>query len=146
MRIYFDMCSLQRPLDDQSQLRVRLEAEAINAAIASCEAGHARLMSSVALDLENERNPYPHRRAHVASLLAQATESVQATPGIERHAEIFIRSGLKAMDALHLAIALDADADYFCTCDDRLLKRARTLFTGKTKVVSPLELLTELGL
>ena len=29
MRIYLDTCSLQRPLDDRSQLRIRQEAEAI---------------------------------------------------------------------------------------------------------------------
>ncbi len=30
MRIYFDVCCLNRPFDDQSQQRIRLEAEAIN--------------------------------------------------------------------------------------------------------------------
>lgn len=29
MRIYFDNCSLQRPFDNKSQLRIRIEAEAI---------------------------------------------------------------------------------------------------------------------
>ena len=28
MRIYLDVCSFNRPFDDQSQLRIRLEAEA----------------------------------------------------------------------------------------------------------------------
>lgn len=34
--------------------------------------------------------------------------------------------------------------DYFCTCDDRFLKRAKEADTSQTKVVSPLELITEL--
>jgi len=29
MKIYFDSCSLQRPLDDQSQILIALEAEAV---------------------------------------------------------------------------------------------------------------------
>ena len=29
MKVYFDMCSLQRPLDDKSQLRVLVEAQAV---------------------------------------------------------------------------------------------------------------------
>lgn len=33
MKIYLDNCSLQRPLDDKSQIRIRLEAEAILAVI-----------------------------------------------------------------------------------------------------------------
>lgn len=50
---------------------------------------------------------------------------------------------MKPLDALHLASAVIAKADYFCTCDDRFLKRAKEVDTGQTKVVSPLELITE---
>jgi hypothetical protein len=35
--------------------------------------------------------------------------------------------------------------DDFCTCDDRLLKRARAIHTGPPRVVSPLELMTEIA-
>ena len=47
---------------------------------------------------------------------------------------------MKPLDALHLA-----EADFFCTCDDRLLKRARAAHTGQTRVVSPLELVMEIS-
>ena len=57
MRIYFDMCSLQRPLDDKSQLRVRLEVEAILGTIEFCESGQAELVSSDAQSLNAERKP-----------------------------------------------------------------------------------------
>jgi predicted nucleic acid-binding protein len=50
---------------------------------------------------------------------------------------------MRPLDALHLASAVIAKADYFCTCDDRFLKRAKAVNTGQTKVVSPLELVTE---
>ena len=52
---------------------------------------------------------------------------------------------MKPLDALHLASAVEADADFFCTCDDRLLKRARGTQTGRTRVVSPLDLVTEVS-
>ncbi len=29
MKVYLDTCSIQRPLDDQTQIRIRLEAEAV---------------------------------------------------------------------------------------------------------------------
>jgi predicted nucleic acid-binding protein len=32
-----------------------------------------------------------------------------------------------SVGALHLACAEAAGADYFCTCDDRFLKKAQTL-------------------
>ena len=34
-------------------------------------------------------------------------------------------------------------ADYFCTCDDRFLKRAKSADTLQTKVVSPIDLVGE---
>ena len=55
----------------------------------------------------------------------------------------YLEEGIKPVDALHLASAVEAKADYFCTCDDRFLKRAKAVDTGQTKVVSPLELITE---
>jgi predicted nucleic acid-binding protein len=48
------------------------------------------------------------------------------------------------LDALHLASAEAAQVDYFCTCDDRLLKKAKTVHDLKTVVVSPIELAEEL--
>ncbi len=50
------------------------------------------------------------------------------------------------MDALHLASAIMTEADYFCTCDDRLLRKAKSFDTISTSVVSPTELIMELKL
>jgi predicted nucleic acid-binding protein len=57
-----------------------------------------------------------------------------------------VNSGIKPLDALHLASAVSAQADYFCTCDDRFLRRAKEAETGLVKVVSPLELVTEISI
>jgi predicted nucleic acid-binding protein len=146
MLIYLDMCSLQRPLDDRSQLRVRLEAEAVLGVIAFCESGQAELVSSIALEFEAGRNPHPIRKAHALSIIGRALRTVQLSPAVEQQAKTFTQAGLKPLDALHLSCALEAGADYFCTCDDRLLKRARAAHTGTPKLVSPLEFVAELGL
>ncbi len=55
------------------------------------------------------------------------------------------QAGFKPLDALHFACAVESGADYFCTCDDRLLKRARAAHSGPPKVVSPLERIAEIG-
>jgi predicted nucleic acid-binding protein len=34
------------------------------------------------------------------------------------------RSGIKPRDAIHLACALKGKAEYFVTCDDKLIKKA----------------------
>ena len=140
------MCTLQRPLDDKSHTRNRLEADAVLAIIQLCESGRAILLSSVALEFENSRNTQPIRRDYVHKVLAQAKEHIPLTTTSQQLAASFVQAGLKTLDALHLACAAIGTADYFCTCDDRFLKRGRSLMTTNPKVVSPLELYTELGL
>jgi hypothetical protein len=144
MRIYLDMCSIQRPMDDHSQPRVRLEAEAVLGILALCETGEADLLDSDALRFETERNPHAIRRSFVEEALAGAAEGVSATGVIEQRARGYIQLGMKPLDALHLASAVEGSAAYFCTCDDRLLRRAREPDTGATRPVSPLELIQEM--
>jgi len=45
---------------------------------------------------------------------------------------------------LHLASAEAGEVDFFCTCDDAFIKKAKREVRGKTKVVSPLELAEEI--
>lgn len=46
MRFYLDMCTLQRQLDDRSQLRIHLEAEAVIGILLMCQRGEAGLLTS----------------------------------------------------------------------------------------------------
>lgn len=144
MRIYLDMCSLQRPLDDRAQLRIQVEAEAVLGLLALCESGEAELLSSDALRFETERNPYPIRRSFAEEALSAAKHFVAATPAVDKRARRYIESGIKPLDALHLASAVEAGADYFCTCDDKFLRRAKATETEGTRAVSPLELIEEI--
>jgi hypothetical protein len=144
--LYLDMCAVQRPLDDLSQVRVRLEAEAVVGLLAHCRAGGAGLVASDALAFETGRNPHPVRRAYAEGVLAEAAARQPLTPAIEARAAALEAAGLAPLDALHLASAEAAGADYFCTCDDRLLRRARAAAAPPLRAVSPIELVGELGL
>jgi hypothetical protein len=144
MKIYLDMCSLQRPFDDKSQLRVLVEAEAILGVLALCETGKADLIGSDALVFETDANPDPVRRDFAAQAIAKAAQFVALNDEIKARAQTYTAAGIKPLDALHLASAVEAQANFFCTCDDRLLKKARPLAAAPTKVVSPLELISEL--
>ena len=144
MRIYFDMCSLQRPLDDQTQLRVLVETQAVLGVLALCESGAIELIASDALVFENEANPDVVRRDYAAQAIAMATEFVPSNDQIKGKAQMFVANGIKPLDALHLASAIEAQANFFCTCDDRFLNKARSLDTSPTIVVSPVELVMEL--
>jgi predicted nucleic acid-binding protein len=143
MKIYLDACSLQRPLDNKSQMRVALEAEAVLGVLALCEAGDLELLSSEALVYEVERAPQLSRREYGREVLAKATAFIQVNDSIEERARTFTAAGIRPLDALHLASAEDARADYFCTCDDRFLKKVRNLPGLALKVVSPVELAEE---
>jgi predicted nucleic acid-binding protein len=68
---------------------------------------------------------------------------LELTDEIEAQAATFVKAGIKPMDALHLASAARTKADYFCTCDDKLLKKSKKLKSLDTRVVSPLELIAE---
>jgi predicted nucleic acid-binding protein len=143
VKVYLDMCSIQRPLDTRTQPRIAVEAEAILGVLTLCEAGRVEMLSSATLLFEVERNPHPLRREYAQKVLANATTLVPADNQVEERARKFEAEGIKPVDALHLASAVVANADYFCTCDDRFLKRAKAVDTGQTKVLSPLELITE---
>ncbi len=120
-----------------------MEAEAILGALALCEAGQVELISSDTLLFELGRNPHPVRREYAGKVLAKAFIFVATDDDVVKRTRTFQAEGMKPLDALHLASAVIANADYFCTCDDRFLKRAKAMDTGQTKVVSPLELITE---
>lgn len=144
MKIYLDMCSLQRPLDDKSQVRVLVEDQAILGVLALCESGNADLIASDALVFETDANPDAVRRDFATQALSKAAQFVATNEQIKSRAETYIAAGVKALDALHLASAIEAQSDFFCTCDDRLLNKARSLDVTRTKVVAPLELIAEL--
>jgi predicted nucleic acid-binding protein len=144
MKVYLDTCSLHRPLDDKTQPRVALESEAVLAVLAVCERGSVSLVSSDILLFEVGRNPHPQRKAYVSEVIARAPINVSLTASIEQRAKELEDRGFKGLDALHVAAAEAEHVDYFCTCDDRLLKRARSQSDLMLKVVSPLELAQEI--
>jgi predicted nucleic acid-binding protein len=145
MLIYLDMCSIHRPLDDKTQLRIQVESEAVLAIISLCESRTYELVSSDALEYEAGRNPHPDRKAYARDVLSHAQRSVELSSEVEERARTYNEVGLKPLDALHLACAVEAGADYLCTCDDRFLRRARAVHSGPPKVVNPLELIREIG-
>lgn len=143
MKVYLDMCAIQRPLDTPNQLRILLEAEAVLGILSLCEAGMFDLVSSDALVYENEHNPWLIRREYGYAVLARARSVINVTPDVKERASQFLRYGIKPLDALHLALAEAGQVDYFCTCDDRLRRQAKRIAGLGVRVVSPIELIQE---
>ena len=146
MRLYLDACSLNRPFDDQSQVRVRLESEAVLAILERMEHGGWTLLSSAALEFELLQIPDPQRRARTLRLLSVARERMSISPHeAARAAKLRQTHGLRALDALHLACAESLRADAFLTTDDRLIRAARRTDAPALNltVANPLTWLTE---
>jgi hypothetical protein len=146
MRIYLDCCSIQRPFDDKSQPRIAIEAEAVLVILTMCESNQLTLISSEALQFEIGRIPDQGRKEEALAILKIAKETVVLTLELEGLARTLQGLGMKPLDALHLASASISKVDYFCTCDDKFLKKARNVDGLNTAVVSPTELIMGLDL
>lgn len=143
MRIYLDLCTIQRPFDDPSQRRIRDETEALYRILERVREGALELVGSFALDFESSASSDPVKRGYTSAVLDLANERLQPSAVAQRRADLYKAEGLQGWDAMHLAVAVEARVDFLCTCDDRFLRRARTADTGLTRAVSMLELIEE---
>lgn len=143
MKVYLDSCCLQRPLDDQTQPRIRVETEAVLAILSAVQAGEITLINSEALQYEMRRIPSDQRRDEVKAILALASESIELTDQAERLAEVLETRGLHPMDAVHVALASTTKVDFFATCDDHLLQKANAVSGLDCRVISVLALVSE---
>ena len=139
-----DCPGIQRPLDTKLQIRIVLEAEAVLGILIFCESGIVELVTSDILTFEVGRTPHIARREYAWEVLSQAKTHVRLNSELERRAKELNSQGIKPLDALHLAAAEEARADYLCTCDDRFLRRAQAIADLKVEVVGPVELVGEL--
>ncbi|NOZ63055.1 MAG: type II toxin-antitoxin system VapC family toxin [Calditrichaeota bacterium] len=145
MKIYLDVCCLNRPFDDQTQDRIHLEAEAILSIMKFIEIGQWRLVNSDGIFYEINKIPDPERKAKVQFMLSKAIDYVQINEGILERAKQIQELGVKSFDALHIACAESGPADIFLTTDDQLLKKLRQNFDKiNVKVNNPLDWIKEI--
>jgi hypothetical protein len=130
MKIYLDVCCLNRPFDNSTQARVNLEANSVIAILSHCNSGEWTLFSSDVIDYEIEANTNPEKLRKVRQLLLSAQETLALNDGAVERAIEFQRHGIKAMDSFHLAIAETAGLDVFLTTDDAFLRAAKRIKTN----------------
>lgn len=124
LKLYLDVCCLNRPFDDWTQPRIRLEAEAVIAIINRCQAGNWLMIASTALKSEIAQTPESTKRQQVMDLLNVSKIDMQVTIENINRANELQALGYKPFDALHIACAEFAKADTFLITDDRLLRKA----------------------
>ena len=133
-KLYLDSCCFNRPFDDQSQLLVRLETEAKLFIQDGIKDGMFELVWSYILEQENRDNPFERRREAIAPWRRRAKVDIDESEKVIQIAGTYVQRGLKPKDALHVACAIVAKADYLITTDNGLLKRT----SEQIQIVNPL--------
>ena len=141
MRVYLDNCCYNRPFDDQTQTKVRVETICKLAVQLMMATRKVEYAWSSTLDYEVSRNPFPKQRKAVARWRKGAAVRVLATDEIKTRAKELEAEGLKAKDALHVASAENAGCDWFLTTDYGILKKARNGL--EMRIASPVEFIME---
>jgi predicted nucleic acid-binding protein len=138
-RVYLDTSVYNRPFDDQSQPRIWLETLACSLILQMIEEERVGLVTSSVVSYENSRNPFFERQNWVKQIMGMASEHRQVNEPIRERARQLESQGVKALDALHLACAESAGVNFFVTCDDRLLRRYRSLEGTLLRIYEPTE-------
>jgi predicted nucleic acid-binding protein len=139
-KIYLDVCSYNRPFDDQSQMKIRLETEAKLHIQSSIKEGEHQLVWSYVIDFENDNNSYEERRASVEKWRNIADEYCPSSANILSSGKDIMKLGVKELDSLHIACAIESGCDYFITTDRRLLNKPIT----SVKVRNPIDFVLEM--
>ena len=121
--IYFDVCALCRPFDDQSYLRIALETEAVNLILSKVHNGIYQLIVSLVFiyELNGIRNNV--EKVELITLLHSiATFTKSDVDKARNRTEALNNLGFGIADAAHIAFAEAAKAE-FISCDDHLLNK-----------------------
>ncbi len=136
LKIYLDNCCFNRPYDDQAQLSINLEALAKLSIQQEIREGKVDLVTSYILLAENAANRFEAKRKDIQAFIDKQTHTfVSEASGskVKEIAKEIMNSGVKLMDACHIACAIIAGCDYFISTDKRLLK----YHSDQIKIVNP---------
>ncbi len=137
VRVYLDNCCYNRPFDNQSDIIVRLESEAVSFIQEQIKSGKLDLVWSYIMDYENSFNPFEDRRVSIEKWQQHAKEDVNADIKIVEQAENLMLLSIKKKDALHIACALHAQCQYFLTTDSKLLNKT----VSGISIINPIDFL-----
>jgi predicted nucleic acid-binding protein len=140
MRLYLDVCTFNRPFDDQNQLKIKLETEAKLFIQQGILNNKYELVWSYILEYENNQNKFDDRRnaiygwKNIAKIYC--TENYQ----ILKYAESIKKKNIRTKDALHIACSIYTNSDYLITTDKQLFN----LRINGIKIINPLTFINEL--
>lgn len=144
MRIYLDNCCFNRPFDDQSKIRIMLEAEAKLKVQDDILKKKFELVWSYILEAENMANPFEERRNTIVDWREHAIMKITENHTILNKAKNLNKIGLRSKDALHISCAIFAGCSYFLTTDDKILNKNEKI--DGIMVIDPIAFIKEVYL
>lgn len=140
-RVYLDTCAWCRPFDAPSHPRILQESDAIAEILKKVDAGEFEIIDSSALHAEISMITPKIKEETVLSLVKHvASRFAVVTDNIEKlAAELMKTCAIDAMDALHIAVAIENEAELFITTDDIIINKTNCISTYKITVKNPCE-------
>ncbi len=123
-KIYLDVCCLNRPFDDWTQERIRLEGEAILSIMERIRARQWRLITSEPITVELEKMRNLDKLENILKLLEFAVITINIDEEVDVRSQQLENLGFGLYDSFHIACAEVAQADILLSTDDRLLKNS----------------------
>ena len=141
MRVYLDNCCYNRPFDDQTQLKIRLETEAKLRIQHLMRIGAVEYAWSKVLDYELGQSPFFDQIEEICDWADWVAVYICMDDSIAAEGAAIMTCGVKRMDALHFASAKAAGCDWFLTTDRGILKRISSL--DGMRVANPVDFAME---
>ena len=137
--IYLDYNCFQRRFDDPNQIRIQIEALACQEIFNRAESQTAQLIWSFMHEDETLLCPFPERQEFALELSTLCQIRIGPEDAIYSLSQRFIQQGkFSAKDILHVACANYAQANFFLTCDDALIRQAKKLALA-CEVLNPVD-------
>ena len=124
-KIYLDVCCLNRPFDDWTQERIRLEGEAILSIMERIRTREWRLVTSEAIRVELEKMRNLDKLENILKLLEFAVITINIDEEVDFRSQQLENLGFGLYDSFHIACAEVAQANILLSTDDRLLKNSQ---------------------
>jgi hypothetical protein len=135
MRIYLDNCCFNRPFDDQTQMKIRLETSAKLYIQNEIRNGVYELVWSFMNNMENYDNPYDDRRGSIQKWESIAKYNCKTSAEILEKGKAIEKLKIKPKDSLNIACAIVSNCDYFITTDIKLLNKN----INGIKIINPMD-------
>ncbi len=125
--IYLDTNVYSRPFDDQTNEKIRAEANAFLKIVDEVKAGVLNLLGSGILNFEINEIIDKEKHAKIKSNLELCKEHIRSSEEIFKLGRAIQKDcHIGARDAFHIASAILGNARYFLSCDNKVIQKKQT--------------------